>query len=92
MKTEEEIKELAEQRYGTDMNSYGGQRDGFKEGYKQCQQEQLNLHLVSKRELLNDMLMNQEEIISSPIRFNGVSIEKLKQIFEKNGVKYESPF
>ena len=46
MKTEQEIKELAEKRYGTDMNSYGGQRDGFKEGYKQCQQEQLNLHLV----------------------------------------------
>ena len=52
----------------------------------------LDLFIVSKRQLLNDMLMNQEEIISSPIRFNGVSIEKLKQIFEKNGVKYESPF
>jgi hypothetical protein len=47
---------------------------------------------VSKRELLNDILMNQEEVISSPIRFNGVAIEKLKQIFENNGVKYESPF
>ena len=55
-------------------------------------QELLNLHSVSQRELLKDMLMNQEEIISSPIRFNGVAIEKLKQIFEKNGVKYESPF
>lgn len=52
----------------------------------------LDLIIVIKRQLLNDMLMNQEEIISSPIRFNGVSIEKLKQIFEKNGVKYESPF
>jgi hypothetical protein len=52
----------------------------------------LDLIIVSKRQLLNDMLMNQEEVISSPIRFNGVSIEKLKQIFEKNGVKYESPF
>jgi hypothetical protein len=54
--------------------------------------ELLDLYIVSKLELLNDMLMNQEEVISSPIRFNGVSIEKLKQIFEKNGVKYESPF
>jgi hypothetical protein len=38
------------------------------------------------------MLINQEEVISSPIRFNGVAIEKLKQIFENNGVKYESLF
>ena len=62
---------------------------------KECEaltQKLLCLYSVSKRELLNDMLMNQDEIISSPIRFNGVSIEKLKQIFEKNGVKYESPF
>ena len=50
------------------------------------------LDRVSKREILYELLTEQEEIISSPIRFNGVSIEKLKQIFEKNGVKYEIPF
>lgn len=52
----------------------------------------LNIELVSKREILYELLTEQKEIISSPIRFNGVSIEKLKQIFEKNGVKYEIPF
>jgi len=50
------------------------------------------LDIVSQRELLNELINNQKEIISSPIRFNGVSIEKIKQIFEKNGMKYESPF
>lgn len=50
------------------------------------------LNLIGQRELLNELINNQEEIISSPIRFNGVSIQKIKQVFEKNGVKYESPF
>jgi hypothetical protein len=66
-------------------------KDGL-EPLEFLEMELLDLFLVSKRELLNDLLMNQEEVISSPIRFNGVAIEKLKQIFEKNGVKYESPF
>lgn len=38
MKTEEQIKELAYKRYGTDHNSFGGQRDGFREGYRMCQE------------------------------------------------------
>lgn len=38
MKTEEQIKELAYKRYGTDYNSFGGQRDGFREGYRICQE------------------------------------------------------
>ena len=50
------------------------------------------LDLVSKRELLNELINNQEEIISSPVRFNGVSIDKIKQVFYKNGVKYELSF
>jgi len=41
MKTVEEIKALAEKRYGIDPNSFGGQRDGFKEGFKQAQEMQL---------------------------------------------------
>lgn len=32
--TDEEIRELAEKRYGTNPDSFGGQRDGFKEGFK----------------------------------------------------------
>ena len=42
--------------------------------------------------IFNDLLNEQEEIISSPKRFNGVSIEKIKQIFAKYGVKYKQPF
>ena len=40
MKTEKEITALAEKRYGTNPHSFGGQRDGFKEGYKQAQEIQ----------------------------------------------------
>ena len=36
--------------------------------------------------LLNQCLKEQEEIISSPIRFNGVHINKLEQVFLKNGI------
>ena len=43
MKNWEQIKNLAEIRYGNDPYKYGGQRDGFKEGYKQAQNEQLIL-------------------------------------------------
>jgi len=42
-RTEEEIKELAYKRYGSDPHSFGGQRDGFQEGYKMCQESQPDL-------------------------------------------------
>lgn len=32
--TDEEIKKMAHERYGSDPNSFGGQRDGFIEGFK----------------------------------------------------------
>ncbi len=47
MKTVEEINELAEKRYGTNPHSFGGQRDGFKEGFKQAQELQLLQSRVS---------------------------------------------
>jgi hypothetical protein len=34
--TDEQIKELAEIRYGTDMHRYAAQRDGFEEGFKEA--------------------------------------------------------
>lgn len=52
----EEITELAEKRYGTNPHSFGGQRDGFKEGFKQAQQ--LFLCSVSKS-------LNADELINS---------------------------
>ena len=45
------------------------------------------LYIVSGRSLLNKCLNEQEEIVSSPIRFNGVHINKLKQVFLKNGIE-----
>lgn len=47
---------------------------------------------VSGSALLTDLLKAQQEIISSPIRFNGVAIEDIKRIFADYGIKYETPF
>lgn len=42
--------------------------------------------------LLSDLMKEQQEVVSNPIRFNGVHIEKIKQVFEKNGIKYDVGF
>ena len=42
--------------------------------------------------ILKQCLNEQQEIISSPIRFNGVSNEKLKEVFKRNGIINESEF
>lgn len=52
----------------------------------------LRLFDVVGSALLSDLMKEQQEIISNPIRFNGVHIEKIKQVFEKNGVKYDVGF
>ncbi len=54
--------------------------------------EVLDLFSVMQRDMLNDMIMQQEEIVSSPIRFNGVHIENIKKIFKNNGTEYQPPF
>jgi hypothetical protein len=46
----------------------------------------LRIHNVSGISLLNQCLKEQEEIVNSPIRFNGIHINKLKQVFLKNGI------
>ena len=43
-------------------------------------------------EMLDDLMKCQEEVVSSPIRFNGVSVERMKQVFEKHGIKYDVGF
>lgn len=52
----------------------------------------LRLFNVVGSALLSDLMKEQQEIISSPIRFNGVHIDKVKQVFEKNGIKYDVGF
>ena len=47
---------------------------------------------VNGDDLMKELLDSQEEIISSPIRFNGVHIEKIKQAFAKFGIIYTIPF
>lgn len=42
--------------------------------------------------LLDDLLNSRQEIISSPIRFNGVSTEDIKRIFAKHGIEYKQLF
>jgi len=60
--------------------------------FDEATKEILDLYNVMQRDILNDMIMQQEEIVSSPIRFNGVHIENIKKIFKNNGTKYQSPF
>lgn len=45
-----------------------------------------NLYNIIGTTLLNQCLNEQEEIISNPVRFNGVHINKLKEVFLKNGI------
>lgn len=52
----------------------------------------LRLFDVVGSALLSDLMKEQQEIVSNPIRFNGVHIEKIKQVFEKNGIKYDMVF
>jgi hypothetical protein len=42
--------------------------------------------------LLIDILKEQQEVISSPIRFNGVSVAAIRRVFEKRGIRYDLPF
>jgi hypothetical protein len=55
--------------------------------------QELLVHLnYSPSDLLCDILKEQQEVISSPIRFNGVSVSAIRRIFEKHGIKYDLPF
>lgn len=47
---------------------------------------------INGNELLEDLLNEQEEVIMSVLRFNGVHIDKIKQVFEKHCIKYDEPF
>ena len=52
----------------------------------------LNLPVVNGCALLNEVLDHQQEVISSPIRFNGVHIDTIKQLFGKYGLTYKDMF
>lgn len=52
----------------------------------------LHKHDVNGSALLSSLLNRQREIISSPLRFNGVSNEDIIKTFAEHGIKYEQPF
>lgn len=54
-----------------------------------------NIMLIIKQnnqEILNELLNKQEEIISSPIRFNGCHINNIQSIFKERGINYNTGF
>lgn len=55
----------------------------------QAHQKLCGLYSAIGSSLLNQCLKEQEEVISSPIRFDGVHVDKLKQVFLKNGIELE---
>lgn len=60
--------------------------------HQACEGKNGVLPSVSGSALLTDLLKAQQEIISNPLRFNGVAIEDIKRIFADYGIKYDSPF
>ena len=48
-------------------------------------------HVIG-RSLFSEILKEQTEVVNSPIRFNGVSVEKIKQAFEKFGFSTDIGF
>ncbi len=47
---------------------------------------------VDYRQLLKEVLHFQQEIISSPLRFNGVHIDTIKEVFARYGIEYTQSF
>jgi len=68
--------------------------NGFIDGVKFTEEQLKNCNLqnVNGCALLKKILDNQQEVISSPIRFNGVSNEDIKRIFSEFGIEYKQPF
>jgi hypothetical protein len=58
---------------------------GWVEGYKAAPD-------IKTKAIYHQLMSKQEEIISNPIRFNGVSIHKIKKVFEKYFDPYQNDF
>lgn len=43
-------------------------------------------------QILKDLLNEQEEVIQKTFRFNGVSVQKIYEVFDKHGVELPMPF
>jgi hypothetical protein len=60
-------------------------RDAFIEGYLLAQ-------APKTKAIYHQLMKEKEEIISSPVRFTGVSDEKIKKVFEKYFDPYQSEY
>lgn len=47
---------------------------------------------LKKQPLLTDVLVESEEVLCSPIRFDGVHVNKIKAVFAKYGIVEEDKF
>ena len=52
----------------------------------------VNIAESEMKAIFEDIENESEEVISSPIRFYGVSMERIKRVFEKHGIKIEANF
>lgn len=55
-------------------------------------QSNCNITLVSGSALLTELLNKQKEIVSNPIRFNGVAVDDIKEMFARYGIDFKEPF
>lgn len=42
--------------------------------------------------ILNDCMSQRQEVLMNPIRFDGVHVEKLAEVFRRNGIELEPIF
>ena len=47
---------------------------------------------LKQQSLLTEVLNESEEVLFSPIRFDGVHVDKIKAVFAKHGIVEESKF
>jgi hypothetical protein len=60
----------------------------FERGFEQGAERKENQF----KSLLGELLSKQREVISSPIRFNGVSVSDIEEVFKSYGISIEIKF
>ncbi len=82
----EDVEKLAKEKskeiFGVDLRVAASL---FKEGYKAAPS-------LKAKAIYHQLMNESEEVISSPIRFTGVSVEKIKRVFEKYFDPYQFDF
>lgn len=80
--TDKEIRLLAEKRFGIHPHSFGGQRDGFVEGYKQAQTDQ-KLKVRQLQDVIG-VIKGEIELTDNPQELpDRIVIKSIKSLLEK---------